>query len=137
MSALPAWGMVGILVAAELFEAYWQQADTLRGALEKGWHYYRRSVFLFLMMHPGYWLTLFVSIYYDVLNWPIIAVLTLKTLDIFFKIEMMRQLFGGAGMSHETEAMLATPIPRWYFLAGAMAYPWLIYVALQGGGMLS
>jgi len=126
------WVFVVLMVIAELFEAAWQQADTLRGAIEKGRRYYHRSVFLFLMMHPGYWLTLFVSLYYDVLNWPIIAVLAFKTLDMFFKMDLIGRLDGRGSMTPEMEAMLATPIPRWYFLAGVMAYPWLIYAALSG-----
>jgi len=127
-----AWVFVALMVVAELFEAAWQQADTLGGAIERGRRYYQRSVFLFLLMHPGYWLTLFVSLYYDVLNWPIIAILAFKTLDMFFKMDLIGRLDGRGGMSPEMEAMLATPIPRWYFLAGAMAYPWLLYAALFG-----
>ena len=129
---LTMWIFVALSVFAELFEAAWQQADTLHGALENGWRYYQKSIFLFLLMHPGYWLTLFISLYYDLLNWPIIAILAFKTLDIFFKIDMIGRLHGRAELTLEMEAMLSTPIPRWYFLAGVMAYPWLVYVAMNG-----
>jgi hypothetical protein len=129
---LSVWFFIALSVFAELFEAAWQQADTLRGALENGWHYYQKSIFLFLLMHPGYWLTLFISLYYDLLNWPIIAMLAFKTLDIFFKIDMIGRLYGRNELTLEMETMLATPIPRWYFLAGVMAYPWFVYVVLGG-----
>ena len=126
------WIFVALSFFAELFEAAWQQADTLRGAIENGRRYYHRSVFLFLLMHPGYWLTLFISLYYDLLSWPIIAILSFKTLDIFFKIDMIGRLDGRLEPAYEMEAMLDTPIPRWYFLAGAFTYPWFVYVALYG-----
>jgi len=129
---LTMWIFVALSVFAELFEAAWQQADTLRGALENGWRYYQKSIFLFLLMHPGYWLTLFISLYYDLLNWPIIAILAFKTLDIFFKIDMIGRLHGRAELTLEMKAMLSTPIPRWYFLAGVMVYPWFLYVAMDG-----
>ncbi len=128
------WVFVVLSVLAELFEAAWQQADTLGGALENGRRYYRRSVFLFLAMHPGYWLVLFISLYYDLLTWPIIAMLAFKTLDIFFKFDMIGRMEGRGERTPAMEAMLTAPIPRWYFLAGAAAYPWFVYVALCGNG---
>jgi len=125
------WIVIGLSVFAELFEAAWQQADTLRGAIENGYRYYQRSIFLFLVMHAGYVLTLFVSLYYNLLNWPIIGILAFKTLDIFFKLDMIGRLHGHRELTPEMEAMLVTPIPRWYFLAGVMAYPWFMYVAFD------
>ena len=124
------WVLIALSIAAELFEAAWQRADSLRGVIENGWRYYRRSVFLFLMMHTGYLYILFLSLRYDLLNWPIIGMLAFKTLDIFFKLDLIGRLHGRGDLSPEMREMLETPIPDWYTLAGAMTYPWFVYWAL-------
>ncbi len=125
------WIAVALSVAAELVEAAWQRADTLRGVIENGWKYYQRSVFLFLAMHTGYLYTLYLSLRYDVLNWPIVGILAFKSLDIFFKIDLIGRLHGkGEALPADMAVMLDTPIPSWYFLAGAVTYPYFVYVAL-------
>jgi hypothetical protein len=123
------WVAVALSLMAELFEAIWQRSDTLRGALDQGYHYYRRSIFLFLAMHVGYWLTLFLSLKYNLLNWPIIGILAFKTMDIFFKIDMIGRIHGRGELSREMEGMLDSSIPKWYFFAGAFTYPYFIYLA--------
>ena len=125
------WMAVALSVVAELVEAAWQRADTLRGVIENGWKYYQRSVFLFLAMHTGYLYTLYLSLRYDVLNWPIVGILAFKSLDIFFKIDLIGRLHGkGEALPADMAAMLETPIPSWYFLAGAVTYPYFVYLAL-------
>ena len=124
------WVLVALSIAAELFEAAWQRADSLWGVIENGWRYYRRSVFLFLVMHTGYLYILFLSLRYDVLNWPIIGMLAFKTLDIFFKLDLIGRLHGKRDVSLEMREVLETPIPDWYVLAGAVTYPWFVYLAL-------
>ena len=124
--------VVALSVIAELFEAAWQRADTLKGVVANGWRYYRRSVFLFLAMHTGYLYVLYLSLRYDLLNWPIIGMLVLKSLDIFFKIDLIGRLHGkGGALPTDMMAMLDAPIPSWYFLAGAVTYPYFVYVALM------
>jgi len=126
------WMVVALSVAVELFEAGWQRADTLRGVVANGWRYYRRSVFLFLAMHTGYLYVLYLSLRYDLLNWPIVGMLVFKSLDIFFKIDLIGRLHGdGGALPAEMEAMLDAQIPAWYFLMGAVTYPYFVYVALM------
>jgi hypothetical protein len=125
------WTAVVLSVFAELFEAAWQRADTLKDALSNSYVYYKKSVFIFLAMHLGYLVTLFVSLKFNLLNWPIIAILAFKTMDIFFKLDMVRRLFGDKELSLEMSSMLESPIPKWYFLAGVFTYPYFIYMAFR------
>ncbi len=125
------WTAVTFSIFAELFEAAWQRADTLRGALENSYKYFNKSVFLFLVMHTGYLATLFISLYYNLLNWPIVGILAFKTMDIFFKMDMMGRLYGNKEMSPQMSAMLDTAIPKWYYLAGAVTYPYFVLVAFE------
>ena len=125
------WTAIILSVGAELFEAAWQQAETLRGVVANGWRYYRRSVFFFFAMHTGYLYPLYLSLRYDLLNWPIVGILVFKSLDIFFKIDLIGRLHGdGEVLPADMVVMLDTPIPRWYFLTGAVIYPYFIYLAL-------
>ncbi len=125
------WIAVALSVGMELFEAAWQRADTLRGVIANGWRYYQRSVFLFLVMHTGYLYILYLSLRFDVLNWPIVGMLVLKSLDIFFKIDIMGRLYGDKDpLPPDVAAMLDGPIPQWYFLTGAVTYPYFVYLAL-------
>ncbi len=125
------WIAVFMQLAAELFEAAWQKADTLRGAMENANRYFSKSVFLFLSMHTGYLATLFISLYYDLLNWPIIGILAFKTMDIFFKMDIISRLYGDKEVLPQISAMLDTTIPKWYYLTGAVTYPYFVYIAFE------
>ena len=48
-----------ILLIAELIEAYIQKAETLFGVLVNLHHYYRKSIFLFFLVQPGFYVFLF------------------------------------------------------------------------------
>jgi len=52
-----------ILLLAELFEAYLQRAETLLGVLAKLYVYYRKSIFLFFLIQPGFYIVLFIVLY--------------------------------------------------------------------------
>ena len=125
------WTVIALSVADELFEAAWRRADTLRGALERSHYYYRKSIFILLLMHTGYLATLFISLRYGILNWPIIGILAFKTMDIFFKLDMIRRIWTTREIDATMEAMLSAAIPRWYFLAGVVTYPYFIYWAFR------
>jgi len=82
-------------------------------------------------MHTGYLYILYISLRYDLLNWPIIGILAFKSLDIFFKIDLIGRLHGdGSALPAEMAVMLNAPIPPWYFLAGVVTYPYFVYWAL-------
>jgi hypothetical protein len=125
------WTAVALSIIAELFEAWWQRADTLKGALERSYYYFRTSIFLLLVMHAGYLATLFISLRYNLLNWPIVGILAFKTMDIFFKLDMIRRIWIVRKIDAQMEAMLAAAIPRWYFLVGVVTYPYFIYWAFR------
>jgi len=123
------WLLVGASLLAELFEVAWQQAETFDETIARAAQMYRRSVFVFLAMHPGYWVSLFVALYIDRLTWPILLILTLKIIDIVFKFDLIEHKLNDIPTAPSVHEMLTTPVPRWYFLSGVVTYPWLVYVA--------
>ena len=47
-----------LLLLAEFFEAITQRSQTLLGVLEKLYSYYKKSIFFFFLMQPGFYVIL-------------------------------------------------------------------------------
>ena len=120
-----------ILLLAELFEAALQRSETLFGVLEKLYVYYERSIFLFFLIQPGFYVLLFVVLYTGVLNVSMIFILAIKVFDMFYKIELIKKVFIERQVSTEIAQMLEWKIPKLFFLIGAWMYPPLLYYALS------
>jgi len=119
-----------LLAGAELIEAFIQRAPTLYGILQNLYLYYRKHIFLFFLVQPGFY-TLFIIMKTGVLNAPMIFLVALKIFDIFYKMELIRQLFVRQEISAEFAQMLEWPIPSWFFMLGVGLYPPMLYYALS------
>lgn len=126
------WKPIILFVVVELFEANWQRSSTLMGTLAKSYYFYSKSIFLLLFMHLGYLYTLYLSLALDLLNWPIFFILLLKSMDIFMKIHLVQRVFVGQEVDNALMRALENPTPWWYYLMGALTYPWLLYLAMEG-----
>lgn len=120
-----------ILVLVELFEAYTQRAPTLMGILSNLYHYYRKSIFLFFMVQPGFYVLLFIVLVTGVLNVSMIFLLALKVFDMFYKIELIKKVFIEREVSAEIGQMLEWKIPPSFMLIGVVMYPPLLFYALM------
>lgn len=123
------WKIIALFIIIELFEAYWQRASTLVGSLAKGYYFYSKSIFLFLFAHLGYLYTLYISLAFDLLNWPIFFILLFKSMDMFMKIHLYQRVFENKEADENLRHMLESEIPFWYYFVGAVTYPWLLYLA--------
>jgi len=119
-----------ILVMAELFEAYIQRSETFLGVLEKLYVYYDKSIFLFFLIQPGFYVLLFIVIVTGVLNLLMVFILAIKVFDMFYKIELIKKVFLEREVSQEIAMMLEWKMPSWFFLIGVMMYPPLLFYAL-------
>lgn len=119
--------IVLLMLIIELIETHLHKAETLGLIIDRLYGYYQKSVFLFFLVHPSFYFTVFVSLYLNILNFYMIAILLLKGLDIFFKIEMMRQKFVyKESMDKELENMLRLKMsPLVSFLSSFMYLPLL------------
>ncbi|RUM74659.1 MAG: hypothetical protein DSZ10_01205 [Sulfurovum sp.] len=120
-----------LLAGAELIEAFIQRAPTLYGVLQKLYLYYRKHIFLFFLVQPGFYTLLFIIMKTGVLNAPMIFLVALKVFDIFYKMELIRQLFVRQEISVEFAQMLEWSIPSWFFMLGVGLYPPMLYYALS------
>jgi len=120
-----------ISVLLEIFEAWWQHSPNIQEVLFKAYRYYNKSIFLFFLMHPSFYFTLFVVIYTNVLNSWILAILVFKTLDLFFKINIMKDLFETGNLNEGVRTILKEPISPMIFLTGLGIYPFLMFYGLS------
>ena len=120
-----------ILLFAELFEAAMQRSETLLGVLEKLYVYYQKSIFLFFLIQPGFYIVLFVVVLTGVLNISMIFLLALKIFDLFYKIELIKKVFIAREVPQEIVQMLQWKIPPMFFFMGAGLYPPLLFYALM------
>ncbi|MCK5853819.1 MAG: hypothetical protein KAG56_01270 [Sulfurovaceae bacterium] len=122
--------IVLLMLIIELIETYLHRADTLELMIDRLYGYYQKSVFLFLLVHPAFYFVVFVSIYLNLLDFYIIAILLLKSLDIFFKIEMMRQKFIYKEMDQELKEMLKLKMSPLVSILSSLMYVPLLAMAL-------
>ncbi len=120
-----------ILVVLELFEAAMQRADTLYGVIQRLYFWYKKSIFLFFLMHPSFYYMLFVILATDSLNFYTVMIIAMKVFDIFYKLELIKAIFIKQQIPAELAAMLEWRMPGWFFLTGVLLYPPLLYYGLQ------
>jgi len=119
-----------ILVLLEIFEAWWQHSQNMEGVLYNGYQYYKKSIFLFFIVHPAFYFTFFVILYTQILNGWLIAILALKTVDLFFKITLMRGVFEDGDIAPNIRDILKEPLSPIMFLTGLGIYPFLMFYGL-------
>ena len=98
--------IIMLLILLELLELYFQKADTLSEMIEKLYGYYRKSVFLLFLVHPTFYYVLGVLLYFDAFNFYGITMIVLKTFDMLFKIEMIKQRYVLKEMDADLEKMM-------------------------------
>ena len=122
---------VALAFLMELLEFGWQYSPTLGESLAKNYRLYQKSIFLFLLMHFGYIYIIFFSLKFDILNFPILFALTLKSIDIFTKIELINRVYIQKKVDPALEELLKERISPIFYLLPLLTYPYLIYWAME------
>ena len=122
--------IVTMMIFLEIFELYIQKADTLREMIDNLYHYYNKNVFLFFLIHPTFYYVLGVTIYFDSFNFYSITILVLKSFDIFFKIELIKQRYYEPVMDEELEQMMELKMTLGMKLLALFTYVPLLYLSL-------
>ncbi|MFT5662494.1 MAG: hypothetical protein ACI9TV_003151 [Sulfurimonas sp.] len=119
-----------IYVFLEIYEVQWQKATTMVGMLARMHEYYKKSVFLFLIMHPTFYFSIFIML---VSNYNMYAIFffSIKVLDIAMKIMLIKQVFIDKEISHELSLALLTPLNKYLPYMGLVVYPPFIYLAFS------
>jgi len=123
--------IVTMMILLELFEIYIQRADTLREMIDNLYYYYNRSVFLFFLVHPTFYYVLGVTLYFDTFNFYSITILVLKALDLFFKVELIKQRYYEPVMDAELEKMMELKITLGVKFLAPLTYVPLLYLSIM------
>ena len=118
--------IIALFISFELYEIYWQKAESMMGMLNKMHRYYKKNILLFLLMHPTYYYTIFLLLLFDEIS-PIAVILFIKTLDIATKILLIEQIYYKKRISQEMAMLLLTPLHPFLPYMGLFLYvPFLV-----------
>jgi len=116
----------------ELFEVQWQKAQTLLGVLARMYEQYKKSAFVFLLLHPTLYFAIMFVLMSDY-NGYAIALLSLKSLDIVTKMLLLKKVFIERSLSQELQLSLLQPLPSYMLYVGLFVYLPLIYMVFSSG----
>ena len=111
----------------ELYEVQWQKANTLIGMLARMYEQYKKSVFVFLLMHPTFY---FAIMFMMVSNYNeyAIALFMIKGIDVATKMVLIKKVFIDKELSEEMSLALLQPLHKLLPYIGVLVYPPLIYM---------
>jgi hypothetical protein len=119
-----------IYIFLEYIEVSWQKAPTLMMMLKRMYPYYKKSIFLFLLMHPTFFYSSAFLIYSDY-NFSSLMFFSLKLSDIAFKLILIEKVFIKKNLSQDLTLILLSPIDSFLPYMGMIIYPIFIYFALN------
>ncbi len=119
-----------LMIALEIIEANFQKAPTIGGMIGRLYGYYHKSVFLLFLAHPTLYFVLFISIATNILNIYIILIILIKVFDIFFKIEMIQQIYIRKKIDNQLLPILDMPITPLMSYMGLLIYVPLLILGL-------
>ena len=116
----------------EIYEVQWQKAATMIGMLARMYEHYRKSIFIFLLMHPTFYFAILFMMFTNY-NGYAVALFVIKGVDIATKIVMIKKVFIDKELSEEMTLALLAPLHFLMPYIGILVYPPLIYMAFSGG----
>ncbi len=118
-----------IFLLLEIYEVQWQKAGTVVGMLARMFESYKKSIFLFLVMHPTFYFAIWFMLMSEY-NIYAVSLLGIKMLDIAMKIVLIKQVFIEKEVTHELSLALLTPLNKYMPYMGVVVYPPFIVLAL-------
>ncbi len=123
--------IVIVMIVLEFFEFYMQSANRLGEMIDKLYGYYNKNIFLFFLVHPTFYYVLGVTLYFDTFNFYSITILVLKALDLFFKIELIKQRYYEPPMDEELEKMMELKMTLGVKVFAPLTYIPLLYLSIM------
>jgi len=123
-----AFNYIILFIFLEVYEVQWQKANTLIGMLARMYEHYKKSIFIFLIMHPTFYFAIGFMILTD-FNVYAVTLFSIKAVDIATKIVLIKKVFIDKEMSTEMTMALVAPLNKYLPYIGVWAYPLCIYLA--------
>lgn len=122
-----AFNYILFFVLLEVYEVQWQKANTLIGMLARMYEHYKKSIFIFLVMHPTFYFATAFMVMTD-FNIYAVTLFCIKAIDIAMKIALIKKVFIDKEMSTELTLALVAPMNKYLPYIGVLAYPVFIYL---------
>ena len=118
-----------LFIILEIYEISWQKAPSIMGMLIRMQKYYKKSIFLFLIMQPTFYFAIGFAMLSNYAPSALIL-LFIKTFDIATKILLIEQVFTKKELSQDLSLILLAPINSFLPYIGLLIYPFLIALAI-------
>lgn len=118
-----------LYILLEIYEVSWQKAHTLMGMFVRMYAQYTKSIFIFLLMHPTFYFSLWFVMLSDY-NMYAMILLFIKTADLATKILLIEQIFIKKELTHEVTILLLSPVNKLFPYIGVLFYPPLVALTL-------
>lgn len=119
-----------LYILLETYEILWQKAGTLLGILARMYEYYKKSIWLYLIMQPTFYFSLGFMILCDYNSYSILL-FSIKASDVVTKLILLKKVFIEKEVSSELSEVLLAPINQIFLYMGLIVYPALIFLALS------
>ena len=119
-----------LYILFEIYEVQWQKANTIIGMLARMYAEYKKSAFIFLMMHPTLYFAIMFAMLCDYNEYSLIL-LGVKSIDIITKMVLIKRVFIDKELSEELSLALLQPLNKLFPYMGLLLYPPLIYMAFE------
>ena len=114
-----------IFIVLELYEVSWQKSDSIMGMIIRMHIQYSKSIFLFLIMNPTFYFSIWFAMASDYSPSAMIL-LFIKTMDVATKILLIEMVFIKKELSQDLALVLLAPINKLLPYIGLFIYPILI-----------
>lgn len=84
--------LLTFFIAFELFESNWQKSNTFYALLKKNYLIYEKSIPLYILIHPAFFFTLYLSVVHNLFDIWIISIVIMKFAEIAFKLTLMEKI---------------------------------------------
>ncbi|MDO8454030.1 MAG: hypothetical protein Q7S59_05620 [Sulfurimonas sp.] len=118
-----------LFVLFEVYEASWQKASSVIGMLARMYKHYSKSIFIFLLMHPTFYFSIWLVMRSDY-NIYAMILLFVKTVDLATKIILIEQVFIKKELTEEVSLILLSPINDLLPYIGLLLYLPLVVLAI-------
>lgn len=113
-----------MLIGLEIFEFLWQKGDNFRDYIKNLFHFYKKNIIFFLLLHPSLYFVMFTQI--ALANYSFFATLLtlIKIFDLGFKITLLDKIHNKKDLGIFTPLLKDNyPISRSTKALGLIIYP--------------
>ncbi|HIP29619.1 MAG TPA: hypothetical protein EYG93_05110 [Sulfurospirillum arcachonense] len=121
-----------ILILLELFEISWQKGKNFRDYINNLFFFYKKSIFIFILLHPTLYFVMFSQIALQNYSFLASMLVLIKVFDIGFKISLMDKIYNQKDLGAFKPLLEANyPLSKGVKGAGLIIYPAIFFFAFS------